>query len=134
MVGEAQLEKADLAALLSVLGLAEGDVLPELSKKSRALLGFREEDGEELVRLDGGEGVGGKEDEMLRLVPYKQYHVVVPTSMCLPCDRILHCSQAGRWLQLFLFRSLSLSVPPSGLPCHAELSMFAAVVLLVLLR
>lgn len=58
-VGEARLDKADLAALLSVLGLAEGDVLPELSKKSQALLGLGNGEGEEPVLGRGGDGGDG---------------------------------------------------------------------------
>lgn len=43
-------ERSDLAALLGVLGLAESDILPEMSKKSRALLGLDEGSEEDLGR------------------------------------------------------------------------------------
>ncbi|CAM9147774.1 unnamed protein product, partial [Hapterophycus canaliculatus] len=43
-------DTTDLAALLSVLGLMESDVLPEMSKKSRALLGLDEGAGGEPCR------------------------------------------------------------------------------------
>lgn len=48
--------KQDLAALLDVLQLKERDVLPELSKKSRALLGLGGE--EALQDTDTARAVG----------------------------------------------------------------------------
>lgn len=53
--GQTELDKVDdLAALLDVLELTEGDILPEMSKRNQALLGLGQER-EEVVGLGGGE-------------------------------------------------------------------------------
>lgn len=52
---ETEVDTVDLVALLDVLGLTERDILPEMSKRSRALLGLGQERGALTVLGSGAE-------------------------------------------------------------------------------
>ncbi len=54
----AKIDRADLAALLDVLRLTESDILPEMSRRSKALLGLPR-DGEEVVESGAGAKISG---------------------------------------------------------------------------